>query len=89
MAKIRWKDSGEIAGAYYFSFEEFPEGADEDYVLPLAKIADNQVFMYCDSAEEFLSWATNTNEGEFEILDYLMITPECESPEPVTELLSN
>lgn len=86
VVKIRWNDTQEIAEGYYFSFEEFPEGADEDYVLPLAKIADYQVFMYC-SVEDFAELVKNNNE--FTILDYVLITPECETPEPVTEPLPN
>lgn len=76
VVKIRWNDTQEIAEGYYFSFEEFPEGADEDYFLPLAKIRDYQVFMYC-SVEEFAGLVKNNND-EFTILDYVVITPECE-----------
>jgi hypothetical protein len=76
VVKIRWNDTQEIAEGYYFSFEEFPEGADEDYVLPLAKITDSQVFMYC-SVEDFAGLVKNHNE--FIILDYLVITPDCET----------
>lgn len=79
MAKIRWRDTNEIREDYYFSFEEFPEGADEDYVLPLAKIADHQVFLYCDSIDEFLKWYDNPDEGEFEILSFVFINAECEA----------
>lgn len=76
VVKIRWNNTQEIVEGYYFSFEEFPEDADEDYVLPLAKITDSQVFMYC-SAEDFAGLVKN--EGEFAILDYIVITPDCET----------
>lgn len=75
VVKIRWNDTQEIVEGFYFSFEEFPEGADEDYVLPLAKIKDNQVFMYC-SIDDFANLVKNGDE--FTILDYVVITPECE-----------
>ncbi len=72
-ATIRWNDSKEISENYYFSFEDFPEGSDPDtYVLPLANILDEQVFMYC-SAEDFTEYV-NTPEGDFTILDYRLVT---------------
>jgi hypothetical protein len=74
VATIRWADSNEISENYFFSFEKFPEDADENYVLPLAKIADNQVFLYCDSAEEFLGWTTNHGAGDFDILSFVLVT---------------
>ena len=79
VATIRWTDTNEINKGYYFSFEEFPEGADSDYILPLAKVADHQVFLYCDSAEEFLGWTKENGKGEFDIIDYVLITPACET----------
>ena len=75
VVKIRWNDTQEIVEGFYFSFEKFPEDADEDYVLPLAKIKDHQVFMYC-SIDDFANLVKNGDE--FTILDYVVITPECE-----------
>lgn len=78
MAKIRWSGEEKIAGEYYFSFEEFPEGADEDYVLPLAKIADHQVFFYCDDEKQFLKMVGQTGVGDFDIVSYVLVTPPCD-----------
>lgn len=78
MATIRWHGETEPRGEYYFSFEKFPEGADEDYVLPLAKIADHQVFLYCDDEKQFLKMVGQTGVGEFDIVSYVLITQECE-----------
>lgn len=85
VATIRWTKSNEINKGYYFSFEDFPQGADPDtYILPLAKIADEQVFMYCTEAD-IVKWsAEDVALDEFEILEYVMITPECSAPEEVT-----
>jgi len=80
MAKIRWSGEEKIAGEYFFSFEEFPEGADEDtFVLPLAKILDQQVFMYCNDEAQFLKMAGNTGVGDFDIVSYVLITPPCDA----------
>jgi hypothetical protein len=80
MATIRWSGEEKTEGEHYFSFEKFPEGADVDtFVLPLAQIPDEQVFMYCNDEAQFLKMAGNTGVGDFDIVSYVLVTPSCDA----------
>jgi hypothetical protein len=77
-ATIRWRDSGDISENLYISVEEFPEGAPEDdYILPKAQIRDDQVFQYFDVIELAETIANNDNP-DYEILDFEIVTENCQ-----------